>query len=479
MRIILTLIFVAGLAHGQNCSPEAIQNEKELLAAGEFRGPALLSKLEGLIKELKILANSKYSGAQKNAMKYCLKIKDQLFQKLMLRPEPSIQENASFQETVAEFYKLHGDLASSMIYMDRAVQIEPKNLSILIKNLQLFAEAQNIQLKEIADKPIAIAETKRVFEEFARRAARVSDHPEASKELALETLTYQANVARALKNFPQEMQIWEKVIVMDPLNKAAHQKRFSYFVSKSQSIDAIESMKRMTRDKLESTQNWTDFLHLLANSEKWNDYISWTNKAPAALITSKPEFRIRLARAYLELNRKEEAEKIMKDTPKNLKGDAGKLAQQNIARLREFEADELKAQGRLSEALDEYKKALPHSPRPLTLKEKISLLIYEYRKGLNFKPLEATRADLEEVVSLLSHSVYKTELKSTLFGIYLHSLKLIERGTELNKACARFKEIYPELLRSKDYISYCQQAKSEPIQESNGSAPALDNNRKF
>ncbi len=479
MRIFLTLIFVAGLAHGQNCSPEAIQKEKELLAAGEFRGPALLSKLEGLIKELKILANSKYSGAQKNAMKYCLKIKDQLFQKLMLRPEPSIQENASFQETVAEFYKLHGDLPSAMIYMDRAVQIEPKNLSILIKNLQLYAEAQNIQLKEIADKPIAVAETKRVFEEFSRRAARVSEHPEASKTLAIETLTYQANVARALKNFPQEMQLWEKIIVIDPRNKDAHQKRFNYFISKNLTIDAIEAMKRMTRDKIESSQNWTDFLQLLATSEKWNDYISWTNKAPAPLISSKPEIKIRLARAYLELNRKEEAEKIMKETPKNLKGEAEKLAQQNIARLREYEADELKAQGRLSEALDEYKKALPHSPRPLTLKEKISLLIYEYRKGLNFKPIEGTRADLEEVISLLNHSVYKTELKSTLFGIYLHSLKLIERNAELTKACTRFKEIYPELLRGKDYISYCQQTKSQPIQENNESAPTLNNDRKL
>lgn len=479
MRIILTLIFVASFAHGQNCSPEAIQKEKELLSAGEFRGPALLSKLEGLIKELKILANSDYKGAQKNAMKYCLKIKDQLFQKLMLRPEPSVQENASFQETVAEFYKLHGDLPSAMIYMDRAAQLEPKNLSILIKNLQLYAEAQNIQLKEIADKPIAVAETKRVFEEFSRRAAKVSEHPEASKALAIEALTYQANVARALKNYPQEMQFWEKVIVIDPLNKGAHQKRFSYFVSKGQSADAIESMKRMTRDKLDSTQNWTDFLQLLATTEKWNDYISWNKKAPAPLLKSKPEFNIYLTRAYLEVNRKDEAEKIMKTTPKNLKGSAGDLAQQNIARLREYEADELKSQGRLSEALDQYKKALPHSPRPLTLKEKISLLIYEYRKGLNFKPIEATRTDLEEVISLLNHSVYKTELKSTLFGIYLHSLKLIERNSELNKACLRFKEVYPELLRAKDYISYCQQTKSQPIQESDGSASALDNNRKL
>ncbi|MEZ4814073.1 MAG: hypothetical protein R3A80_02555 [Bdellovibrionota bacterium] len=456
MRLLWVLLFCCSFAFGQNCRPEALENDKRLMTAGEFKGAALLNKLESLIKELETLSKVPYKGAQKNAMKYCLKIKDQLFQKLMVRPEPSIQENASFQATLAAFYRLHNDMQTALIYIDRAVEIEPRNLSLLIQNLKLFDETHKIELKEIADKPIALNETKRIFEEYSKRAGRIAEHPEATKPLAIKALTSQAKIAEALKNPTQEMQYWDKIITLDPTNDAAHQKRFQYFISKQLVTDSIEAMKRMTRYNIANDNNWNDFLLMLAEAEKWNDLISWTNKAPDKVIASKPDYKINLARAYIELTRIKDAQKIMATLPTQLKGKAATLALQNRSRLAEDNADQLKAEGRLSEALDEYKKALKNSPRPLSIKEKISLLIYEYRKGLKFSPAEATRVDLEEVVQLLEQSVYKTEITSSLFGIYLHSLKIIEKPTELKRACTRFKEIYPELIRAKAYISYCQ-----------------------
>jgi tetratricopeptide (TPR) repeat protein len=374
----------------------------------------------------------------------------------MVRPEPSIQENAAFQETVADFYKLHGDPQLALIYIDRAIQINPKSLSVLIKNLHIFSQAKDIELRELGDKPIASTEAQRLLEEYSRRSTKIIEHPDATKAMKVEGLSYQANIARELKNFPLEMQTLNKIIDIDPSNKEAHQRRFEYFISKGLSSDAIESMKRITRDKLDSHKNWNAFLELLFNADKWEDLISWSNKAPAQLLSANPEIRIRLTRAYLELGRVKEAKKIMPLAPQNLSAKSAKLAEQNLSRLREIEADKLKEEGRLSEALDEYKTALKTSPRPLTVKEKISLLIYEYRKGLDFKPIEATQKDLTEVVNLLEDSVYKTELKSNLFGIYFHSVKLTKASDKLKRACARFKELYPELLRTKDYISYCQ-----------------------
>lgn len=473
MRFLVFTFLISATAYAQNCGPEVIEHEKKLLKAGEYQGSALLSKMESLIKEMNALSKTRFEGAQKNAMKHCLKHKDQLFQKLMVRPEPSIQENAAFQETVADFYLLHADPQSALIYIDRAVQLNPKSLSLLIKNLQIYSDANDIELREIADKPIAKNEVQRLFEEYIKRSARITDHPDASKTVKIEGLRYQAMVARALKNFTQEMQLLERLLGVEPRNNEAHQRRLEYFLSKGLMADATETMKRLTREKMDSPKNWVQFLEGLFVSEKWEELINWSNKAPTGLLAANPDIKIRIARAYLELSRINDAEKIMREAPKNLKGKSLRLAQQNNSRLKEIEADKLKDEGRLSEALDEYKTALKASPRPLTVKEKISLLIYEYRKGLSFKPQEATQKDLSEVVTLLEDSVYKTELKSNLFGIYLHSAKFIGSQGKLQRGCARFKEVYPELIRGKDYISYCQSAPSAPIK--NADDPVVNN----
>src|SRR5687767_10538784 len=127
----LLLLGFTFLAQAQNCSPESLEHDHKQMVAGEFKGQALLSKLESLLRELKTLSDTRYEGALKNAMKHCLAVKDALFQKLMLRPEPSVQENSSFQETIAEFYKLHNDPKSALLHLDRALQLNPKNLALL------------------------------------------------------------------------------------------------------------------------------------------------------------------------------------------------------------------------------------------------------------------------------------------------------------------------------------------------------------
>jgi tetratricopeptide (TPR) repeat protein len=441
----------------QNCSPEALERDQKSTESGDFKGQVLLGKLETLMREMQTLANSKYESGQKRAIRHCLVVKDQLFQKLMVRNDAGIQDNANFQETVADFYKFHKDHASALERADIALKISPKSLPLLIKTFQFYADSQNVQLKELKGKPIAEPEKQRVLLEISRRADLIVNHPEASKELMVDALTHQAWIAKTLKNFPQEMTYWEKVLTIDPKNQFALQNRFAYFSSKGLVKETIETMKRLFKENLATNDNWIKFLDLLFNSEQWQELISWKSKVPKTLLDAHPAIQCAIARAHLELGQKDEAQKIMQNIPA-LKGKAALLAEQNHSRLRELEADALKSEGRLSEALDEYKKALPASPRPLSLKEKISLLIYEYRKGLNFKPIEATKKDLQEVVTLLEKSVYQTELKSSLFAIYLHSLQFT--GKSLNEACERYKSIYPELLHSKDYLNYCSAQKS-------------------
>lgn len=479
MRLVLIFSLITlSVAHSQNCRLEAIENDKKLFIAGEFKGQAMLTKMQSLVKEIKTLSSVKYSGAQKNAMRFCLQAKDGLFQELMLRPDPEIQDNPYFQETMAEYKLLHEDFQEALGHIDHAIRINPKDLSLLLKNLHIYARANKVSLEEIADKPLAKSETERIFSEISRRSARIIEHPDTTKELALEGLGYQARIAKALNKPEQEMMYLEKIIALDPNNLRAHQRRLEYFVSTNQITSAIETMRKMSRDKLATDKNWEAFLILLSKLERWDDFVSWTQRAPNSLIESQIELKMRLARAYLELGRSKDAEKIMQNLPKDTKGTALTIAKENRARLHELTADSYKQEGRLSEALDEYKKALAGgAPRPLTVKEKISLLIYEYRKGLNFKPIEATQKDLQEVISLLKDSVYKTELKSNLFTIYFHSLEFNSQLNELKKACERFKKVYPELLKSKDYLKYCQQEAKQPIPKED--VNPLNNNRQL
>lgn len=456
MRFLLCALLLSYAASAQNCSPENLEAEKRKLNAGDYQKKALLEKLQGLAREIHTLSTAKYEEAQKNAMRHCLQEKDILFQTLMNRPEPTIQDSAAYQEVMSDFYRLHHDPRQALVHMEAAVKINSKSIPLLVKDFKLFQEVEGIQLKELSGKPIAVEENKRVLIELSRRAERIATHPQAGKAYVIDALTHQAVVAKLLKNFPQEMQYWEKILAIDPRNVTALQNRFTYYYAKKQIPETTETMRRLVRDSIATDENWIQFLGMLAANEKWEELTSWTKRSPEKLAGQRPELLGHMARAQIELGRKAEAERIMAQLPKKLTGKAAELAAGNQARLREIDADTLRAQGRLSEALDEYKQALPASPRPLSVKEKMSHLIYEYRKGLNFLPAEGTRADLEEVTKLLETSVYQTELKSNLFSIYLHSLSLLKKPAELAKACTRYRELYPELVRSKDYQPYCQ-----------------------
>ena len=155
----------------------------------------------------------------------------------------------------------------------------------------------------------------------------------------------------------------------------------------------------------------------------------------------------------MDSSRSTEAQSIMKDINPNTLQSSKAIYEENLSLITEINADQLQKDGRLSEALDEYKKALKTSPRKLTVLEKISYLIYNYRKGLDFKPQEATTQDLKEVAQLLEDSAFQTELKSTLFEVFLHSLRFIKDNEKLSKACLRFRSLYPTL--TAPYKEHC------------------------
>lgn len=307
------MLLASFLGSAQDCSPDSLEYDQKVMEAGEFKGQALQLKLESLIKELKILTTANYEDVQRNTMKHCLAMKEKLFQGLMVRAEPGIQENVSFQETISDFYKLHNDSHSALIYLDRALKTSPQSLPLIVKSFQLFSDFENVQLKDLAGKPLAIAENAEVLQEISRRAEKVAMHPDSNKALVIDAITHQAWVAHILKNSPQEMQYWEKILTLDPKHLQAHQSRLEYFISTGQVPMAIESMKKMLRENLATQINWKGFLNLLFTSGKCEAFVNWYKKAPMEFVANSSGLQHQLARCYIELGQKSEAEEIMKE----------------------------------------------------------------------------------------------------------------------------------------------------------------------
>lgn len=449
----------AALAHAQQCSPDYLEADDRRMKAGEYRSKVLVTKLQELMKEIKILSTTPVTDStQRKPMEHCRSKKSEMFQTMMTqaqRIDPDVLEDAGFQEVNGDFYALSGNHTVALGHYDRALKANPQSLQLRVKSLFEFIVVENLRLDKFTNKLIKKSEKPRVFQELAERAAKVSDHPDANKATVIEAFLFQATAAQNLGNDTGEMTIWEKVLAVDPKNEMATRNRWHYFVSKQQIPEVTVELRRLIRNEQIKPEDWVAYLQLLAQAKKFDEYISWIKKMPAPIGESYPIVRAYLARAYLVLGRRSEAEAVTNTLPSKLTGKAAFIAAQNHSILLEIQGDDLKKQNRLSEALDAYKTALKTSPNPLTINEKISLLIYEYRKKLNFQPLAATITDLKEVVDLLEKSAFETELKSDLFEIFLHSAKLT-KSSALAKACNRYQELYPNLITGKAYQNYCR-----------------------
>ncbi len=455
--LFLLIIFFQKFLLAGICDPETFAQDDANLLTNEFRNEiAIQNKLLSLLREMQKLSQVTFSDeSEKAPIKACLKKKETLFHKLNERAKNIMQYNPLF-------YEINGDYSSFKNYpdqalknYDQALKADPKNLGLLIKAYENFTLAFGINLKNISDINTKSEKTRIALEKAAIRARKISEHPGASKNYALEHLYYQALIAQSLIQTEKEISLWEKILSLNPKDSFAIRSRLKSFLNQKDAFKIQKEFGTLVRQNFDNPKDWEQVLGFLANNQYHQEFITLYKKSSDDFKHKHPALKIFLIRSMLNQGRLTEAKEMLQTINFKILAPFSKIDKENKSRINEFEADELKKQDRLSEALDLYKKSLNDSPNPLTIKEKISLLIYEYRKSLNFKPAEATKKDLQEVTELLEKSAFQTELKSNLFEIYIHALTLTQNTKDLKKACLRFIQLYPQEKNKNSYKDNC------------------------
>ncbi len=450
--IIFIVFFHKELLAG-TCDPATFSNDNSNLLNNEYKNEInLQNKLLSLLREMRDISNATFSDeSEKAPLKDCLKKKETLFLHLFERTNQNMQDKPLYYEIMGDFFSLKKQNDKALSSYDQALSKSSRNLALLIKAYESYTATHGINLNNIANINTQSYKIRLVLEEASRRARKISEHPEAHKKYALEHLYYQALIAQSLSQFDKETLLWEKILTLNPKDSFAIRCRLKVFFIQKDSPNIQKEFNKLVRHGFDDSKDWEQTLGFLVNNNYHQEFITLYKKSPDEFKRKHPALKIFLTRSMLDLGRVPEAKELLKEIDFKISAPFSKIDSQNKARINELDADDFKKQDRLSEALDLYKKALSSSPNPLTVKEKISLLIYEYRKSLNFKPAEATQKDLQEVTELLYKSAFETELKSSLFEIYLHSLNLTQNTKTLQKACLRFVQLYP---KEKNKISY-------------------------
>lgn len=455
LNLFLLMFFLLPLK-AQNCNPEMIFQETQDFQANMFKGTRLIEKLESLVNDMKSINQKTPSDkSQKIAFKSCLKKKEKLFYNLNDRIDSSLSEKPEYHEILGDFFSLKNETQNALSSFDRALEFESKNLRILEKAYLSFIKLHKINPDKISEINFKTLQLRNALDEAARRAQKISEHPNAPIGFTIHYLIYQALIARSLSQTQKEILLWERISNLIPQNAEIIRNRLTALFKINDLKLILSEFNKLFRQNLANTNDWEQILGFLTNNNFHQEFLTLYNKAPEDFKETHPALKIFIIRSMIELGRVPEAKDLLKTINFKIKAPFSKLDEQNKARINEFDADDLKKQQRLSEALDLYKKALIFSPNPLTIKEKISLLIYEYRKSLHFMPPEATQKDLEEVTELLYKSAFETELKTNLFEIYLHSLKFTQNTKILQKACPRFIQLYPQEKNRKAYKDNC------------------------
>ena len=422
----------------------------------EFQGIILQRKLESLMQEIQTLSHVTYSEeSQKGPIANCLKKKDELFNDLSNLANSNTKDSPDYLEVMGDYFFFKNRLNTALINYDRAVDLNPKSFPLLIKAYNTFVAFYKLNLNRASEINTQSQEVRTALEGAAKRAQKISEHPDSTKRYTIEHLFYQALIAQSLSQYQKEIDLWEKITNLDPQNIYALRSRLKALLKRNELTASLREFNKLIRQNVDTPQDWEAVLGFLVNNNFHQEFFSWYKKAPSEFKEKHPALKIFQIRSLIELGRVAEAKELLQSINFKIKEPLAKVDKQNKSRIAETDADEFKKQGRLSEALDYYKKALLFSPNPLTVKEKISLLIYEYRKSLNFKPLEATQKDLQEVTELLYKSAFETELKSNLFEIYINSLHLTQNSKTLKKACPRFIQLYPEQKNQSFYKDNC------------------------
>ncbi len=443
---IIFIIFFHKVLLAGICDPETFSNDNSILLNSEYNNEInLQNRLLSLLREIRDLSNVTFTDkSEKAPVKDCLNKKEALFLKLFERTNQHIQDKALYHEIMGDFFSLKKETLKSLKSYDQALWKDSNNLGLLIKAYESYTATYGINLTNVSTINTQSHKTRVALEEASKRARKISEHPEAHKKYAIEHLYYQALIAQSLSQFDKEINLWEKVSTLNPKDAFAIRSRLKVFFIQRDSPNIQKEFNKLVRHGFDDSKDWEQTLSFLVNNKYHQEFITLYKKSPDEFKRKHPALKIFLTRSMLDLGRVQEAKDLLKEINFKISAPFSKIDGQNKARIYELDADDFKKQDRLSEALDLYKKALSSSPNPLTVKEKISFLIYEYRKSLNFKPPEATQKDLQEVIELLYKSAFETELKTDLFEIYLHSLNLTQNTKTLQKACLRFIHLYPK-----------------------------------
>ena len=150
----------------------------------------------------------------------------------------------------------------------------------------LYSQEHNTQWEFRGDEEINTQsqEVRNALGSAAKRAQKISEHPDSTKRYTIEHLFYQALIAQSLSQYQKEIDLWERIINLDPQNIYALRSRLKALLKRNELTASLREFNKLIRQNFDTPKDWEAVLGFLVNNNFHQEFFHvWTNISVATV----------------------------------------------------------------------------------------------------------------------------------------------------------------------------------------------------
>lgn len=437
--LVLISYFLSPHSFAQNCDQTYLETEKKNAQNARMSPSNVALTINNLRKELMLIdLQIKKDPTLSNYLQNCRQEKIDTVRNHSKFANEATRENPEFNKALGEYFFYRKQYKDAKELFDKASREEENNFYSLHRAYQAYSLAWNREtynISEFEQIPRQVEFTR----EALQRLNRIIEHPDADPVNLVDALQSRALIYHNEEMSEKERQDWERVLRLNPKHQVALEELAKYYTKFKMYNEAINTLKNLVSSDSLTPVTYELLLKSFLELDKNTELLLYSRKATEKF-PKELNFKAYYARALFNSNRLKESEEentaLLNQDPKN------PLAIQTSALILEKKADIwLKEETKFAYALDAYNQALQLYPRQ-SLKEKMARVLYEYRKGLKFQPLEATKIDLTQAIDLLDEYINEKNISEETLSLYINSAYPAQEYSKGEKACQKYFDLY-------------------------------------
>lgn len=438
---------VTGFAHAQAnlssltfCEASILTREAEQ-AKSNLPDGSRLHEMERNFNEIVLLRREATTNKQVpyGFLKNCLEKKQEVFRTHVVTAGGNVKGKAAYSMLMGRYYEAFNQTKDAFDRYVDAMQRDVSDYVAPYNAYRMWIQMQTYRFAMIrqASGTAPQKEIDSILTETNRFLVPVINNPRAPVAMKIEAFEVRARILDELNRTAEATSDWRQILTLDPKNVAVLKKLADFEFQRGRSGEAAKLLERLVALEPKNLTAQRDLATLQLEAD---DPTAAEKTAEAALkaFPGDVELTALRAQALAEMGELKAGQALIEQaygkSPKN------RVVLKAKAFIHIAVGDSFVEQKLPGNALVEYKKGLELESKSPKIRTKMGILLHSYRAGLNFKPDEASRLDMNQAAEflepLMSNDYVDQKAVEALIGAAAHSAKPA-RG---RKGCERYKD---------------------------------------